>query len=160
VSKPKKIISVKEATSKAQHLCAEKEKCVYDIRLKLYDWKLPEADHDAVIKQLLEDKFIDEGRYALYYTKDKIIHNKWGRIKIAFALKQKKIKDEFIKNAFDNFSEIEYENILKNELHKKMKTIKDKDEYTIKSKLLRFAASRGFENGKVFDILSEIIKTK
>ena len=31
---------------------------------------------------------------------------------------------------------------------------------TIKSKLLRFAASRGFENGKVFDILSEIIKIK
>ncbi len=160
MSKPKKTISIKEAISKAQYLCAEKEKCVSDIRTKLYDWKLPDTDHDAVIKQLVEEKFIDEERYALYYTKDKIIHNKWGRIKIAYALKQKKINNEFIKNAFDNFSEIEYEDILKNELLKKMKTIKDKDEYTIKSKILRFAASRGFENGKVFDILSEIIKNK
>ena len=107
---------------------------------------------------MLDDKYIDEERYALYFTKDKIIHNKWGRIKITYALKQKRIKDEHIKNAFDNFSEIEYENILKNELLKKLKTIKDNDEYTIKSKLLRFATSRGFENGKVFDILSEIIK--
>ncbi len=160
MSKPKKTISIKGAISKAQYLCAEKEKCIYDIRVKLYDWKLPDVDHDAVIEQLVKEKFIDEKRYALYYTKDKIVHNKWGRIKIAFALKQKKIKDEFIKNAFDNFSEIEYENILKKELHKKMNTIKDKDEYTIKSKLLRFAASRGFENGKVFDIISEIIKTE
>jgi len=96
----------------------------------------------------------------LHYTKDKIVHNKWGRIKITYALKQKKIKDEYINNAFDNFSEDEYENILKNELLKKLKTIKDKDEYAIKSKLLRFAASRGFENGKVFDIVSEIISTK
>lgn len=158
--KPKKTISIKEAISKAQQLCAEKEKCVSDIQQKLFDWKLPETDHHTVIKKLLEEKFIDEERYALYFTKDKIIQNKWGRIKITFALKQKKINDEFIKNAFDHFSETEYENILKNELLKKLKTIKDKDEYTIKSKLLRFAASRGFENGKVFDMLSEIIKTK
>jgi regulatory protein len=160
MSKPRKPITAKEAISKSQYLCAEKEKCVSDIQQKLYDWKLPAADHEAVIKQLLDDKFIDEERYALYYTKDKIIQNKWGRIKITFALKQKRINDEHIKNAFDSFSEIEYENILKNELIKKLKTLKDKDEYTIKSKLLRFAASRGFENGKVFDILSEIIKTK
>ncbi len=160
MSKPKKTISEKEALAKAQYLCSEKEKCVSDIRQKLYDWKLPEADHETVIKQLLDDKFIDEERYALYYTKDKIIQNKWGRIKITYALKQKRIKDEHINNAFDNFSETEYENILKNELLKKLKTIKDNDEYTIKSKLLRFAASRGFENGKVFDILSEIMKTK
>jgi regulatory protein len=160
VLKPKKTISIKEAISKAQHICAEKEKCVSDIQQKLFDWKLPETDHHTVIKKLLEEKFIDEERYALLFTKDKIVYNKWGSIKIAFALKQKKIKDEFIKNAFNNFSETEYENILKNELLKKLKTIKDTDEYTIKSKLLRFAASRGFENGKVFDILSEIIKTK
>ena len=160
MSKPKKNISIKEAISKAQYLCAEKEKCVSDIRQKLYDWKLPEADHETLIKQLLDDKFIDEERYALFFTKDKIVHNKWGSIKISFALKQKKIKDEFIKNAFDHFPETEYENILKNELLKKIKTINDKDEYTVKSKLLRFAASRGFENGKVFDMLSEIMKNK
>jgi len=160
MSKPRKTISVKEALSKAQYLCAQKEKCISDIRTKLYDWKLPEVDHETVINKLLDDKFINEERYALHYTKDKIVHNKWGRIKITYALKQKKIKDEYINNAFDNFSEDEYENILKNELLKKLKTIKDKDEYAIKSKLLRFAASRGFENGKVFDIVSEIISTK
>jgi len=33
-----------------------------------------------------------------------------------------------------------------------------KDEYTIKSKLVRFATSRGFENGKVFDMVSTIIE--
>ena len=155
----KKSITIKQALSKAQQLCAEKEKCVHDIRAKLYDWKLSESDHDTVINLLLEDKFIDEGRYALYYSKDKLNYNKWGKLKIAYALKQKKIKDEFIKKAFEEITETEYEDILKSELLKKLKTIKDTDEFTIKSKLLRFAASRGFENGKVFDILSEILKT-
>ena len=40
----------------------------------------------------------------------------------------------------------------------KTSSSKDKDEYTIKSKLVRFASSRGFENGKVFDMVSAIIE--
>ncbi len=158
--KPKKTISIKEAMSKAQNICAEQEKCEYDIRKKLYDWNLPLKDHDSIIELLIRDKFIDERRYSEFYTKDKFYFNKWGKIKIEYTLKQKNISSEFIRNALDKIPEIDYDNLLKNELIKKIKTIKDKDEYTIKSKLVRFATSRGFENGKVFDMVSAIIKNK
>jgi regulatory protein len=156
--KPGKSISIKEAIVKAQNICAEQEKCEYDIRKKLYDWKLPVTDHDVIIESLLKDKFIDEKRYAQFYVKDKFYFNKWGKIKIEYALKQKNISSENIKNALDEIPEIDYHNLLENELIKKIKTLKDKDEYTIKSKLIRFAISRGFENGKVFDMVSTIIE--
>lgn len=156
--KSKKEITLKEALSKAQNLCAEQEKCNFDIRKKLFDWKLPAKDHDVVIDLLAEDKFVDEKRYAVFFAKEKLIFNKWGKIKIEYALKQKNIPYSYIKTALDNFTEIEYDTLLENELIKKLKTIKDNDEYTIKSKLVRFAVSRGFENGKVFDMVSIIIK--
>ncbi|MCK5168790.1 MAG: RecX family transcriptional regulator, partial [Bacteroidales bacterium] len=82
----------------------------------------------------------------------------WGKIKIEYTLKQKNISYEYIKNALDEIPEMEYDKLLENELIKKLKTLKDKDEYTIKSKLVRFATSKGFENGKVFDVVSTIIE--
>ena len=154
----KKPISIKEAILKAQNLCAGQEKCILDIRKKLYDWKLPANDHDAVINLLIKDQFINEQRYTLFFAKDKFRFNKWGKIKIEYTLKQKNIPYEYIKNALDEIPEMEYDKLLENELIKKLKTLKDKDEYTIKSKLVRFASSRGFENGKIFAMVSTIIE--
>lgn len=154
----KKPTSIKKAILKAQTLCAGQEKCVFDIRKKLYDWKLPTKNHDAVIDLLIKDQFINEQRYTLFFAKDKFRFNKWGKMKIEYTLKQKNIPYEYIKSALDEIPETEYDKLLESELIKKLKTIKDKDEYTIKSKLVRFATSKGFENGKIFDMVSTIIE--
>jgi len=105
----KKPISIKEALSKAQNLCSGQEKCIFDIRKKLFDWKLPNTDHDTVMNLLLTDKFIDEQRYALFFAKDKFNFNKWGKIKIEYTLKQKNIPYEYIKHALDEIPEMEYD---------------------------------------------------
>ena len=154
----KKSITAKEALVKAQNLCAAREKCEADIRKKLFDWKLPAAYHDEVIKKLKEDQFIDEDRFAKYFVSDKFRYNKWGKVKIEFALKQKSISHHSIKEALGTIPDSDYNKLLENELIKKLKSLKDADEYTTKSKLIRFAVSRGFENGKVFDMVSEIIE--
>lgn len=155
--KRKKTITAKEALVKAQNMCANQEKCKSEIRKKLFDWKFPPKDHNQIIDQLEKDKFIDEIRYARFFVKDKLKYNKWGKIKIIYNLKQKDIPEDYIQTAIDEIEETLYDDILKNELLKKLKTIKDTDEFTIKSKLMRFASSRGFESGKVFDIVSKIM---
>lgn len=154
----KKNVTIEEALIKAQNMCAVQEKCKSEIRKKLFGWKLPQKDHGQIIDQLEKDKFIDENRYAHYFAKDKLRYNKWGKIKIAYTLKQKDIPEDYIQTALDDIEESDYDEILKNELLKKIRSIKDKDEYTIKSKLIRFASSRGFESGKVFDMVSKIMK--
>jgi regulatory protein len=156
--KRKQTITAKEAMVKAQSLCAGQEKCKSDIRKKLFDWKVPQKDHDQVINQLEEDQFIDEIRYARFFAKDKLKYNKWGKIKIAYTLKQKDIPEDYIQTALEEIEESDYDEILKNELLKKLKSIKDTDEFIIKSKLMRFAASRGFESGKIFDMVSKIME--
>ena len=155
-----KIISQQEALLKAQDICAKYEKCEYDIRQKLYEWKVNTEQHNYIIDLLKKESYIDDQRYAVFFTKDKFKFSKWGKIKIEFALKQKHISSGLIKNALDEISENDYDELLKKELEKKLNTIKDADEYTIKSKLVRFGLSRGFENGKVFDMVSSIIENK
>lgn len=160
MSQSKQKISEKEALVKAQNLCAQQEKCTYDIRKKLYDWKSNPKDFDNIINKLLKDKFIDELRYAISFTKEKFKFNKWGKIKIKYSLNQKNIPHVYIKKALEEIKEADYNLILKNELLKKLKTIKNTDEYTIKSKLVRYGLSKGFENGKVFDITTTILTKK
>lgn len=153
-----KYITKQEALMKAQNICARQEKCESDIRKKLGDWKANPMDFDQIIDQLKEDQFIDEQRYAISFAKEKFRFNKWGKIKIEYNLKQKNIASNYIQKALQEINETEYNSVLENELLKKLKSIKDKDEYTIKSKLARFAISKGFENGKVFDMLSTILE--
>jgi regulatory protein len=158
MAKTQKPTSKKEALVKAQNLCAYQEKCESDIRNKLYSWKTNPDDIDEVIEQLKKEQFIDEQRFAISFAKEKFRFNKWGKIKIEYALKQKNISSDFISNAMQEISETEYDSVLENELNKKWASLKESDEYTMKSKLIRFALSKGFENGKVFDMVSKIIK--
>jgi len=141
----KKEISPHDALVKAQNLCAKQEKCKADIRKKLYDWKISSDDIENIINKLVTDKFIDEQRYTEYFVRDKFRFNKWGRIKITFALKQKQIPQDIINFAMQQIDENTYRESLKNELLKKHKSIKDAETYKIKEKLLRFAQSRGYE---------------
>lgn len=160
MSQSKQKISKKEALVKAQNLCARQEKCIFDIRKKLFDWKLNLEDFDDIINDLLKDKYIDEQRYAISFTREKFKFNKWGKIKIEYSLNQKSIPHIYIKKALEEIKETDYNILLENELLKKLKTIKNTDIYTIKSKLTRYALSKGFENGKVFDIITTILNEK
>ncbi|MFP4025612.1 MAG: regulatory protein RecX [Thiohalospira sp.] len=157
MTKSKKI-NKKQALLKAQNICAAQEKCIYDIEQKLYQWGLPKEYFEPLITSLINDRFIDEERYAISYVKEKFRFNKWGKVKIEFSLKQKNIPENYIQKAINEIPLHEYNQLLEKELNKKLKSLKDTDEHTIKSKLVRFAVSKGFENGKVFDMVNSMIK--
>lgn len=153
----KKQITVEEALIKAKNICATQEKCKADIRKKLYDWKIPTIEIEKILKKLLEDKFIDENRYAGYYVRDKYKLNKWGRIKIEFSLKQKQIEQNIIDKAINEIDEEEYKEIFRNELKKKRKSLKNEEKHKLRDKLLRFAQSRGYEAELTVSMVDELL---
>jgi len=78
------------ALKKAMALCAGREYCRSDIRQKLSTWSIDATDAEKIISKLVIEKFIDEERYCTAFVRDKFRYNKWGRVKIASALKMKK----------------------------------------------------------------------
>jgi len=148
-----KYISYKKSFDKAMFLCSKTEKCKSDIRKKLYDWKVNPKEHNKLIKELEKQKFIDEERFAKYYVRDKFEFNKWGKIKIRTMLFQKKIPEKFINNALKDIPEKKYLETLIYLLEQKRNTIKNEDSYLIKSKLIRFASSKGYESDLILSIL-------
>lgn len=117
-------------------------------------------DQDEIINSLIEDKFIDESRFTNFYVRDKYRFNKWGRIKISYHLKHKQIPERIINEALEQINHQEYKENLQNILQSKLRSLKDDDPYQLKTKLYRFAQSRGFESqlslNLIEDLLSEI----
>ena len=145
------------ALSKVRYLCSKQEKCCFDIRKKLEDWQLSVDDQNKIIQSLIDDKFIDENRYASFFVRDKHRFNKWGRRKITYHLKQKQISELIIANALEGISENEYENNLEEILASKMRSIREDDLYKLKAKLYRFAESRGFESDLILRNIKKLL---
>jgi len=62
-----------KALLKARKICASKENSVSDILHKLHEWGISENDSAKIIRNLLDEKFIDEQRYALAAVKDNVV---------------------------------------------------------------------------------------
>jgi regulatory protein len=90
------------------------------------------------------------------FVRDKLKLNRWGRIKIRYMLSAKQIPDEIISEAINGIDEQDYRAILREELIKKRRQIKDDNSFTVRKKLARFGQQRGFESGLVFQVLDEI----
>ncbi len=118
-------------------------------------WHLSTADQEAIIDQLIHEKFIDEARFAQAYVKDKFVFNKWGKYKISFQLKLKKVPQNLIEDALNQIEEESYKTTIQELAQSKLKQIKGKTSYEKKAKLVRFLVQRGFEMEAVNDAISE-----
>ena len=125
--------------------CSTSEQCLSDIETKLSRYDLTEEERTRILRHLIEEKYIDDRRYAEAFVRDKYRFNKWGRIKIAQGLRMKGIDRETIDAAMEAIDEAEYLDILRDLIRAKRKSTRGKNDYEINGKLMRFATGRGFE---------------
>ena len=151
-----KIISEAKALSRMAHQCARKECCVFDIKTKLLRYNLDADVIERIIAELKKEKYIDELRFTRSFINDKIRFNKWGKVKIEFALRQKRIPENIVSEAFLDYSENQLNDSLPDLLQAKWKTIKGNTEYEKQNKLIRFALSRGFEMNNIRQCLKKL----
>ena len=148
-----KPITPAEAINKAAAYCTLCERCINEVSTKLTAWGILPAEQNKIIERLLSEGFIDEGRYCRAFVNDKLRFNRWGRIKITAALRDKRLPQELIKEAIEQIDEEEYTQVLRDVISIKHKELKGKEDYATQQKLIRFAASRGFEPGNILKII-------
>jgi regulatory protein len=142
--KEKDTLSPAMALEKLQKMCSMQEKCPADIILLLKRWGVEAAHHEDIIGRLKKDKFIDEGRYAASFVKDKVKFDHWGFLKIIYFLKQKGIPRSVVDEACKAIDRDDYAIMIKKELDKKKKTLTGKRR-EVAAKLARYGSSRGYE---------------
>ena len=145
----------KTALNKAMAICSRREYCTGDIRTKLNSWGVSIGETEKIIASLVKENFINDTRYANAYVKDKLIHNKWGKLKIISHLRAKNIPDEIVKSSIADIDDENYRKSVKEIISAHRRFIKAKNQYDLKGKLLRFGLSKGFESHLLYDILNE-----
>ena len=140
-----KVMTADEVLYKLAARCTVSEQCLSDIETKLAKYDLTEEEKTRIVRHLVEEKYVDDRRYAEAFVRDKYRFNKWGRIKIAQGLRMKGIDKKTIDTAMEAIYEQEYIEILRDLIKSKRRSTKGKNDYEINGKLIRFATGRGFE---------------
>lgn len=151
--------SEKQALVKMAAYCSKAERAESDVYKKLNLWELESEIIERIINRLKKENYLNEERFCRCFIKDKLLFNKWGKTKIIFELKKKRVSEQTISTCFEEFESDDFEESLQKVLSSKARTIKAKDDYDKKTKLIRFALGRGYSYDQIQRCLSKILKT-
>ena len=153
--KPAQPLTPDQVLDKMAKYCAYQERCVKDVRDKLKTFDLPQTEKDKIIDYLLDNRFVNNERFAKSFVRGKVNQSGWGLNKIRFHLIQKGITKEIVEKALQAFDEESYRQRLVEVLQTKAKTVKAANDFERKRKLAAFALQRGFEASLVWEVLKE-----
>lgn len=148
--------SEQEAYIKLSALCAMAEYCIQDMRKKMLNWELPEGAEERIIEKLIAEKFIDESRFAHAFVRDKFRYNHWGKVRITQELRLRHINSNDIEDALTEIEDDDNLNALREIIAKKRPSVKGKNEYEIRGKLIRFALGRGFSMDEAIKVVGSL----
>ena len=147
--------SAAQAFAALQRLAARSEKSSGDAMRLMQRWGVPEKERRGVLAKLVEQRFIDDRRYAEAYVREKSRLGGWGARKIALQLRSKGISQEIIKQALGKIDGYEQRQRLEEKLRRKLKGIKAVNDYELRGKLLRYALSLGYD----YDTSTEAVQS-
>ena len=149
--KPK---SAQQALQSLMRLCARSEKSSGDALRLMQQWPVPHTERQGVLERLVEERFIDDGRYAEAYVREKSRLSGWGARKIAMQLRQKGVSQAIIDDALRQLdSNVELPRLV-DKLRRKIRTTKYTSDYELRGKLMRYALSLGFD----YDIVQRAVE--
>lgn len=139
-------------------LCARAEKSSGDALRLMRSWGVAAEERQGILQKLLDHRFIDDARYAEAFVREKTRLSGWGGYKIRTALLRKGIGRTLIDAALAAVDPAENANRLRSRLRSKARTAKYASPYELKTKLIRYGLSLGYDYEAVLEAASEFTK--
>lgn len=138
--------------------CSRREYCSSDIVKKAE--KALDGDRGQameILTILVEERYVDDLRYAEAFARDKSAISGWGEVKIRYMLSAKGIDRETITRALEGIDAAKADDRLNKLLENKYRSLKDDPQ--CRMKLLRFALGRGYSYDEVSSALSSVMSS-
>ena len=137
-------------------LCSRREYCCKDVLKKV----MTALDGDAakaeeVVGKLVEERYVDDRRYAAAFARDKASIAGWGAAKIRYMLAAKGVDREIIASALEEIDVNRADARLEKLMENKARSLKDDPQRRIK--LLRFGIGRGYAYEEVSSMIDRIL---
>ena len=157
VTRTKRTKSPQQALQSLMRLCARSEHSSGDALRLMKRWGVEDSEAQKVLMQLQRERFIDDTRYAEAFVRDKLNLSGWGAYKIKSSLRAKGISREIIEMVIAPIIDaVDMSERLEEIMLRKMRTLKYTSAYDAKTKLIRFAASRGYNMDEAVECASKI----
>lgn len=137
-------------------LCSRREYCRKDVMKKVMtalDGDVAKAEE--VVAKLVEERYVDDLRYATAFARDKASIAGWGEAKIRYMLSSKGIDRELIAQALDEVDDKRAETRLEKLMENKVRSLKDDPQRRLK--LLRFGLGRGYSYDQVTEMIDKML---
>ncbi len=103
-------------------------------------------------------KFIDDSRYAEAFVREKTDLAGWGEYKIRMALQRKGISRTTIDDALRTTDRDTMRMHLEQRIVRKMRTVKYTSPYDLRTKLMRYALSLGYDFDTAGDAVEKTMR--
>ena len=154
-----KIMDPQKVADRMRGLCSRREYCRQDIMKKVLAALGGDADEAGrIMDRLVEEKYIDDLRYASAFARDKSSIAGWGATKIRYMLAAKGIDRETIAAALQEVDEGKASDRLEKLLSGKVRSLKDDPQ--CRMKLLRFALGRGYQYDEAVEVIGRLLNER
>ena len=147
-----------QALASLMRQCARMERCSGDALRLMRGWQIEPNKAQEILQQLIKDRFIDDRRYAEAFVREKVSLSAWGEYKIKATLKRKGISEEIIREVLESSGNLHDTARLKERLDRKLRTVKYKNLYDLRTKLIRYGLSLGFSMDDAIKTVEDITK--
>ena len=136
-----------QAFQKLKHYCSYQERSHDEVKQKLYGFGLHRQEVEESISKLIEENYLNEERFAIAFAGGRFRSKQWGKVKIEYELKQKKVSPYCIRKALNEIDDESYQKTLRHLARKKWNSLKapGATEYVKSSKTTTYLLQRGFE---------------
>ncbi|MBQ5873572.1 MAG: RecX family transcriptional regulator [Bacteroidales bacterium] len=138
----------------AKDYCAKEERCQSQVIEKLTSLGLTKEESEDCVAELICEGYINEQRFAELFAVSKFHQNKWGKIKIAYYLRQKRVSEPCINKGLEAIDDEEYFSLIREIFSKKYFSIsKEKKIKTKKS--FDYLLGKGFAYNDIAEAIKE-----
>lgn len=142
----KQSLTPDQALQKIRQYCAYQERSHIEVKDKLYGYGLNRKEVDEMLSTLIEENYLNEERFAIQYAGGKFRMKQWGRVKIRYALRQKRVSEYCIKKALASIPETEYQRTLQKLFEEKLRSLRsEKNMFIRKRKIQDHLMQKGYE---------------
>ena len=150
-------LSPEQALQKARHYCGYQERCHSEVEAKLYSFGLRKPQVETALATLIEENYLNEERFAIQFAGGHFRLKHWGKVRIRYQLKQKKVSDYCIKAALATIDEEEYRKTLARLAAKKWEElVAEKNTFSRIRKWQEYLRQKGYESDRIAEVLPEM----
>lgn len=145
-----------KVTDRMRALCSRREYCRRDVLKKVMTaLDGDSAKAEEIVQKLVEEKYVDDRRYAAAFARDKSAISGWGQAKIKYMLAAKGVDRDIISEALGEIDDKRADDRLHKLMENKARSLKDDPQRRMK--LLRFGVGRGYGYEEVLFVIDRIL---